>query len=98
MDPEPPDLGKVAKKRTPAELFWVIKHGIRMTAMPAWGPTHSDTQLWALVALIERLPDLSAQEFRQLVKQAGNGDEGHGHTHGATSAGPDAHGQGGGGH
>ena len=92
MDPQPPDLGKLAKTRTPAELFWVIKHGIRMTAMPAWGPTHSDTQLWALVALVERLPDLSAQEFSQLASQGGDGGHDHGHSHGGTSTQPEGQG------
>ena len=42
MSPPPPDLAPVAGRRSPAELFWVIKHGIRMTGMPAWGATHSD--------------------------------------------------------
>jgi hypothetical protein len=64
-----------------------------MTGMPAWGPTHSDDQLWALVALVERLPDLSEGAFRQLVKQAGDEDHDHQHTHGASADEPDAHGQ-----
>jgi ABC-type Zn2+ transport system substrate-binding protein/surface adhesin len=63
-----------------------------MTGMPAWGPTHSDDQLWALVALVERLPDLSEGAFRQLVKQAGDEDHDHQHTHGASADEPDAHG------
>ena len=35
MNPPPPDLVEVARERSPAELFWIIKHGIRMTGMPA---------------------------------------------------------------
>jgi mono/diheme cytochrome c family protein len=95
MDPKPPDLGEVARKRTPAELFWAIKHGIRMTAMPAWGPTHSDDQLWALVALVERLPELSEQGFRRLVKQAGDSGHDHGHTPSAEEPGAHSHSHGG---
>jgi len=79
MDPQPPDLADSAEELTAAEVFWVIKHGIRMTGMPAWGPTHSDPELWALVALVEHLPGMSAQEFRQLVQEAGGGDHDHEH-------------------
>jgi mono/diheme cytochrome c family protein len=85
MNPKPPDLADVAGQRTAAELFWVIKHGIRMTGMPAWGPTHSNDQLWALVALVERLPDLSEEAFRQLVQQAGDQDHAHQHAHGTSA-------------
>jgi mono/diheme cytochrome c family protein len=81
MNPEPPDFGESAGEQTQAELFWVIKHGIRMTGMPAWGPTHSDTELWELAKFVERLPGLSTDEYRSLVARAG--DDGHAHTHGA---------------
>jgi mono/diheme cytochrome c family protein len=70
MSPPPPDLGQVAGRRSPAELFWVIKHGIRMTGMPAWGATHSDAELWELVAFVDRLPTLSPADYRGLVAQA----------------------------
>ena len=50
-----------------------------MTGMPAWGTTHTDAQLWDLVAFMERLPALSAEDYRQLAKRSG--DDGHGHEH-----------------
>ena len=31
---------------TPAEQFWIVKHGVKMTGMPAWGVTHDDELLW----------------------------------------------------
>src|SRR5262245_4431884 len=46
--PPPPDLAKTAPLYTPAELFWIVKHGIKMTGMPAWS-NHSDDELWATV-------------------------------------------------
>jgi mono/diheme cytochrome c family protein len=79
MSPPPPDLAQVAGRRSPGELFWVIKHGIRMTGMPARGATHSDGELWALVAFIERLPGLSAADYRRLLERAAA--EGHEHHH-----------------
>ncbi|MGD8378079.1 MAG: cytochrome c [Gammaproteobacteria bacterium] len=66
LNPEPPDLTRGTGELTPAETYWVVKHGIRMTGMPAWGVTHSDDKIWAIVAFLQRLPDLSAVEFKQL--------------------------------
>ena len=40
---------------TPAEQFWIIKHGVKMTGMPAWGVTHDDEMLWDVVALVRKL-------------------------------------------
>lgn len=35
MYPQPPDLTKF--HRDPGQAFWIIKHGIKMSGMPAWG-------------------------------------------------------------
>ena len=64
--PPPPDLAKVASLYRPAELFWILKHGIKMTGMPAWSD-HSDEELWATVAFLQRLPGMSEQEYANLV-------------------------------
>jgi hypothetical protein len=68
------------KVYTPAELFWIMKHGIRMTGMPAWGD-HSDDELWATVAFIEKLPGMTEQDYAKLVAasraQAGHPHESH---------------------
>lgn len=53
-----------------AEEFWVIKHGIKMTAMPAWGPTHNDTLIWDMVAFLQKLPKLTPAQYQALVKSA----------------------------
>ena len=55
---------------SPAEEFWVIKHGIKMTAMPAWGPTHNDTLIWDMVAFLQKLPKLTPAQYQALVKSA----------------------------
>ncbi|MGQ0741494.1 MAG: c-type cytochrome [Alphaproteobacteria bacterium] len=81
MNPEPPELTQV--KRGPAEQFWIVKHGIKMTGMPAWGPTHSDDVIWAIVAFLQKLPDLSTEEYRKLTEgeaeTRGHDDQDHGH-------------------
>ena len=55
---------------TPAEQFWIIKHGVKMTGMPAWGITHDDELLWDVVAFLRKLPELTAEQYRALVKSA----------------------------
>ena len=71
--------------------FWIIKHGIKMTGMPAWGSTHSDEDIWGLVAFLQKLPGMSAAEYMALQQQASGGDA-DAHSHGARDDGPaDAH-------
>jgi mono/diheme cytochrome c family protein len=54
---------------TPAEQFWVVKHGIKMTGMPAWGVTHDDDLLWDVVAFVRKLPELTPEQYEALVKK-----------------------------
>ena len=55
---------------TAAEQFWIVKHGVKMTGMPAWGVTHSDELLWDVVALLRKLPELTKEQYEALVKSA----------------------------
>jgi len=64
--PPPPDLAKAASLYSRAELFRILKHGIKMTGMPAWSD-HSDEELWATVAFLEELPGMSEQDYARLV-------------------------------
>jgi mono/diheme cytochrome c family protein len=68
LNPRPPDLTRFAPD--PAEAFWVIKHGLKMTAMPAWGATHDDHTIWAIVAFLQKQPRMSADEFHALTANA----------------------------
>jgi mono/diheme cytochrome c family protein len=81
--PQPPDF-TVADPDEPAtarapQNFWVIKHGIKMTAMPAWSAAGVDDQsIWDLVALIQVLPTLGDASYDELVESS----PGHVHDHG----------------
>jgi mono/diheme cytochrome c family protein len=77
LNPHAPSLAKEENDTPDGELFWIIKHGIRMTPMPAFGPTHTDEEIWKIVAFIRHLPDLTAQE-RDALREA-TGEEGHHH-------------------
>jgi mono/diheme cytochrome c family protein len=72
--PIPPDLTKHAHLE-PAETFWVIKHGIKSTGMPAWGKSMNDPYIWDLVAFVRALPSLSAEQYAAEVEAS----EGHSH-------------------
>jgi mono/diheme cytochrome c family protein len=88
--PQPPDLTRL--KVDPAAAFWVIKHGIKMSAMPAWGTSHDDETLWTIVAFVDRLPRLTPQQYKMMVEKA-LPDEGmsHGLPPNAHTGGHDAH-------
>lgn len=70
LNPQPPDLAKHAGDMPPGKLFWIIKHGIRMTGMPAWGPTHSDKKIWAIVAFVKQLPHVTSAEYQRMRREA----------------------------
>ncbi len=67
--PRAPQLRR-GSRPTPAEDFWVVKHGVKMTGMPAWGVTHNDEILWDVVAFLRKLPELTADQYQTLVKSA----------------------------
>jgi len=70
------------QRRSDGELHWIIANGIRMTGMPAFGQTHSDDDLWEIVAFLRHLPDISADE--QAILQQATAEQ---HHHGDDEAG-----------
>ena len=79
--PEPPKLQEAVEEWKPNELFWVIKNGVKMTGMPAWGPTHSDQKIWAMVAFLEKLPHMTVEQYKEMDKMAGPGEDEEGEHH-----------------
>ena len=71
--PQPPDLSQ--QRVDPKEAFWVIKHGIKMSAMPAWGSSHDDATIWSMVAFLQKLPDLSPAQYKAIVAKAPPDDD-----------------------
>jgi mono/diheme cytochrome c family protein len=65
LQPDPPDLKDIVKEREPAELFWVVKNGIKMTGMPSFGATGvADNEIWTIIAFIKKLPNVSEADFK----------------------------------
>jgi mono/diheme cytochrome c family protein len=63
LNPHAPNLVRAGIHMDPVEVFWITKNGIKMTGMPAWGPTHSDSKIWAIVAAVKKLHDVSPQVY-----------------------------------
>ncbi len=74
--PMPPDLSRLGAK-DPRRAFWIIKHGIKMSAMPAWGKTHTDDQIWDMVAFVRRMPGMTAAQYQALGGKAPEEEEDH---------------------
>lgn len=67
MTPAPANLVYTAREWPPAEIFWVVKEGIKMTGMPAWKYRMPDEDLWAIVSFMRELPGLSPIEYRSRI-------------------------------
>ena len=74
LNPPAPVLAHLSSSRNAAETFLIIKNGIKMTAMPAWGPTHDDSAMWGMVAFVRRLPQLTAEQYKEM-QEAGHNEE-----------------------
>ena len=48
-------------------MFWFIKHGVKMTAMPGFGKTHMDEQIWELATFLRKAPSMSPEDFAALT-------------------------------
>lgn len=74
LHPVPPSLDMPSiQDEGDAELFWVVKNGIKLTGMPAFGAHCSDEEIWAVVAFVRRLPALSPLDYAAL-EGAGEGN------------------------
>lgn len=97
LNPAPPKLVKLAAPWSDEELFWVIRHGAKMTGMPAFGPSHEDSELWALAGFLRKMQGGTAAAYQRWVRRAaaelGSADDGHDHRHGNEGTGGKADGQ-----
>jgi cytochrome c553 len=71
LTPRPPLLVEQMQRwRPPARTFWTVKHGIKRTAMPAWPTPLRDDEVWDVVAFIETMPKMTAEDYRTLAGDA----------------------------
>lgn len=67
--PQAPELAG-GTNHSAAEQFWIIKHGIKLSAMPAWGKTHDDQLIWDMVAFIRQLPKMTPEQYKAAIASA----------------------------
>lgn len=72
MTPHPPYLPPLLPDWDAEDLFFIVKHGVKFTGMPAWPSQQRDDEVWAMVAFLRAFPDLNAEEYHRLV-HGGNG-------------------------
>ncbi|MFC4820991.1 c-type cytochrome [Dokdonella ginsengisoli] len=88
--PAPPDLTRASVPVT--EAFWVVKHGIKASGMPAWGRSMADEHIWNMAAFLRQLPQLDRAAYDALVAAS------EGHSHGGGESEEHSHADGGGDH
>ncbi|HEY1924107.1 MAG TPA: cytochrome c [Candidatus Acidoferrum sp.] len=67
--PPVPQLPHVGTQYSEPEIYWIVRHGIRFTAMSAYGPFYKEDQLWSLAAFIHRINTLTPAEIQSIQPQ-----------------------------
>ena len=67
--PKVPDMwAKETQELSDGEIFYIIKNGVRMTGMPAWGEDtpEDDVSSWQLVSFIRHVPWITPKELEEM--------------------------------
>jgi cytochrome c553 len=67
MTPPPPFLPEKIREWQPHELFWIVRHGVKFTGMPAWAALERTDEVWAMTAFLLQLPDMQPEAYRMLA-------------------------------
>jgi cytochrome c553 len=72
-----PIIDQTEKLGRARAYFWVIKNGLKMTAMPAWGLSHDDDTIWAMAAFVLKISSMTPEQYESLISSAKD----HSHDH-----------------
>lgn len=67
MQPLPGPLVDAARRWHAREIYWITRHGIRMSGMPAWQLRLTDAELWAVTAFVAQLPTMAPPQYAQAM-------------------------------
>lgn len=67
LSPRPQDLPKVLGQFTDAELYLIVEHGVKYSAMPSWPTDLRGDEVWSMVAFLRQLPKLNAKTYREMT-------------------------------
>ncbi len=70
LNPHAPELVRSVRDMSAAEIFWITKHGVKMTGMPSFGRTHTDQEIWDIVAFVQALPTMTPARYAELTAGA----------------------------
>jgi mono/diheme cytochrome c family protein len=70
MTPAPANLVGTARSWKPAEMFWVVRHGVKMSGMPAWQYRMSDDEIWDTVAFVSAMVRMTARDYAAITREA----------------------------
>jgi len=82
MRPIPPALAHAAQGWSIEEVHWLVQHGVKMSGMPAFGPTHDEATIWSIAAFVKAMPEISATQYAGYSAAQGSADAGHSHATG----------------
>jgi mono/diheme cytochrome c family protein len=69
LSPKAPILASHAvQARGDHELYWIVKNGIKMTGMPAFGPTHDEEEVWSIISFLRQLGNLTPEKYEAMLK------------------------------
>ncbi|WP_274425322.1 c-type cytochrome [Chelativorans sp. YIM 93263] len=68
MTPVPPAIVQVGLELSAAEIFWTVKHGVKMTGMPGWSFKLTDEEIWDIAAFVVTAPLLSPSQYYELAE------------------------------
>ncbi|MEW9854912.1 c-type cytochrome [Novosphingobium sp. M1R2S20] len=79
MRPMPPALASAAAEWKPEEVFWIVKHGVKMSGMPSFGGSHDERALWNIAAFVKALPQMTPEQYKDFASAESEAAAGHSH-------------------
>ena len=67
MTPRPPYLPAQIKDLDDKEIFWVLKHGVKYSAMPGWPTQRRDDEVWTMVSFVKNLNKMNYDTYRRIA-------------------------------
>ena len=67
MVPHPPHVTDAIRGWSADELHWILWNGVKMSGMPQWPSQERPDEVWAVVAFLEAVPGMTAEEYDALV-------------------------------
>jgi mono/diheme cytochrome c family protein len=70
MMPAAANLVDAARAWKPAEIYWTVSEGFKMTGMPAWRHRLANEEIWDVVAFVMAMPAISPVDYRKRAASA----------------------------